>query len=114
MTGGCGVANYTWSGPGILSTTSIGSVSSFSVVPTTSGAYTLALTYSGIGCNSVTAVSATVTPTPQSWIGTSNSDWNTASNWLCGTVPLATDAVIINGATPVSYTHLTLPTILRV
>ena len=41
------------------------------------------------------------------WDGSDSTDWNTAANWSLGSVPSSSD-------TPVSYTHLTLPTIYSV
>ncbi len=34
------------------------------------------------------------------WLGTTNSNWNTGSNWCAGTVPIATTDVIINSSAP--------------
>jgi hypothetical protein len=38
------------------------------------------------------------------WTGTTNNNWNTASNWSCGTIPVATENVIIGTGTPVLNT----------
>ena len=100
MTGGSGTASYNWSGPGITGTASTGSTSVYTVVPVGSGAYTVTVGFSDAGCGIDTMVSATVTPTSQSWAGTTSGDWNTASNWTCGTVPTVTDSVVIPNGTP--------------
>ena len=95
--GGAGTATYTWSGPGITGTTSTGAVSTYSLVPGigATGTYTVSVSYTGSGCTAATASSGTVTATAQRWTGSSSSDWNTAANWTCLTVPVTTDNVTI-------------------
>ena len=63
--GGAGTPTYTWSGPGI--TTATGSLpGAVSYTPAVStGAYSVSLSYSGIGCNVVNASSSSVTVNPQ-------------------------------------------------
>jgi hypothetical protein len=52
-------------------------------------------------CSSDTsaAVAVTVTNT-NTWLGTTSTDWGTASNWSCGFVPVSTSEVVINSGTP--------------
>src|SRR5690606_35626597 len=45
-----------------------------------------------------TTVSLAVSPS-NGWIGVTNTDWNTASNW-CGGIPTATSDVVIPSGTP--------------
>ncbi len=53
------------------------------------------LTYKvNTGCT----VTQTITVIPTSWKGTTNSDWNTASNWNGGTVPLTVLNLVIDNA----------------
>jgi Glycine rich protein/GEVED domain/Secretion system C-terminal sorting domain len=103
-TGGTGTRTFTWSGPGIATPTSTGSVGSYSVYPLgAGGAYTLTVSYPVFvpGCNVMTTTPV-VTPTPQSWLSSSvDNNWNNAANWSCGTVPVATDTVLIPGV----YAH---------
>ncbi len=98
--GGLGTATYRWRGPGIDSFVNTGSTASYSLSPTGTGAaYTVSATYPGTGCNAATAISATVTPTLQSWTGTFNHNWNDSLNWACRYVPLPTDTAMIGTCT---------------
>jgi len=71
------------------------------------------------GCISSTRTSllATVNNCANTWTGTTNTDWATATNWSYGTVPVITDAVIvpsvpnqpvINNSTTASLNNLTI------
>ena len=106
VTGGSGTPVFTWMGSGIASTVSTGSVNTYTVVPVSGGAYSVVATYSVTGCNADTIVSVPVDPVTQMWIGTINSDWNTAANWSCGTIPVVTDSVLIPAGTTYSATLL--------
>jgi uncharacterized delta-60 repeat protein len=59
--------------------------------------------YNGIGRNRVARVFVNVSI---EWIGTTDTDWNTGSNWSSGTVPGASDNVTIPFA-PVNQPHVT-------
>jgi hypothetical protein len=71
-----------------------------SVSPTSTTTYYARSYNSTTGCYSTACVSVTVTVTPAgTWLGVTDSDWNTASNW-CGGVPIATtDVNIPSGVT---------------
>ena len=100
--GGTGTAAYTWSGPAIAGTAGPFSSPAYTVVSTAgtpAGEYSVSVTYAGTGCNTAVGHSFTVTTASQQWAGTYSSDWNTADNWTCGTVPLATDNVVVPGGT---------------
>ncbi|HMO34350.1 MAG TPA: autotransporter-associated beta strand repeat-containing protein [Lacibacter sp.] len=68
--------------------------------PTAAGTYTLRWTISNSPCTASTSdvtitVSSTIT-----WVGGTSTNWHTASNWSCGSVPSAsTDVVIPTGTT---------------
>lgn len=108
-TGGAGDATYTWSGPGIVTTTATGTASYTVAATGTAAAYSVALSFTGSGCASVAATSATVTPTAQSWTGAVNNAWENTGNWSCGTIPVASDNVAIpnTGYAPVIASTVT-------
>ena len=77
-----------------------------SVSPTTTTTYYARSYNSTNGCYSISCATVTVTVIPAgTWLGVTDSDWNTASNW-CGGVPIAaTDVVIPSGVT--NMPHIT-------
>jgi hypothetical protein len=53
----------------------------------------------GSSCTSTSTASITIEPNG-TWVGGASSDWNTASNWPCGSIPTsATNITIPSGAT---------------
>ncbi len=46
-------------------------------------------------CSVVIDTSAIINPSQMTWTGATSTDWQTASNWSCGTVPVLTDNIII-------------------
>ena len=106
MSGGSGSATYTWSGPGIVTSTTTTS-GSYSVNPVTSGAYTVIVNYSDAGCNPDTLVSGSIVAGTPTWLGGTSNDWNTGSNWSCGSSPLITDSAWVPGGTTFAPTVLT-------
>ena len=101
---GAGTPAYTWSGPAITGSVGPFASATYTIAPasgTSSGAYTVVVTYpSGTGCNVASNTSATVTTTNQHWNGTTSTDWNTAANWACGTIPVISDDITIASGTP--------------
>ena len=67
----------------------------------TAGSVILTLTATGNSpCGSATSTKTMTIKLDGSWIGGGN-DWNTGTNWACGTLPtLASDVVVANGNTP--------------
>jgi hypothetical protein len=47
-------------------------------------------------CGSSTAASLAVTVTPNTWTGAVSTNWNTAGNWSCGSVPVNGSDVVID------------------
>lgn len=84
--------------PGYTYAWSTGQSTQFITV-STYGNYTLTLT-NILGCSHTSA--ATVVNLSNTWTGGGTNNWNTASNWSCGTVPNSpgVNAVINNGASP--------------
>ena len=70
-------------------------VNSLSVSPTTNTIYYAQTRRISTGCVSNTCASVTVTTNPNSWSGATSTNWHTASNWSCGTVPGSGTAAII-------------------
>ena len=101
---GAGTPAYTWSGPAITGSVGPFASATYTIAPTSgtsSGVYTVVVTYpSGTGCNVASNTSATVTTTDQHWTGTSSTDWNTTTNWACGTIPVISDNITIASGTP--------------
>jgi hypothetical protein len=105
--GGTGTPAYTWSGPGISGSPSSGATPSYTAIPSPSytliptnapGSYTVVLTYSGSGCQSVSATSSSITPAVHQWVGGASGDvnnWNNDNNWVCGVTPIITDHILI-------------------
>jgi len=65
------------------------------VTPLVTTVYTLTETNSLTGCMNSNSVTVTVNPIKGTWTGHISTDWNTAGNWVCNTIPLPTDDVII-------------------
>ncbi len=59
-TGGVGSVLYTWSGPGITTTTGSSNISPAFTPTVSSGSYSVSVAYSGTGCTTATAATATV------------------------------------------------------
>ncbi|MFZ1783605.1 MAG: PKD-like domain-containing protein [Ferruginibacter sp.] len=80
-----------------------GNVVTISGSPTTAvgSPFNYTVTLTG-GCGTITATGTiTVTTcTTNSWTGVTSTDWFTATNWSCGTVPTATSDVAIPPGTP--------------
>ncbi len=66
---------------------------------TNSGTYTKTFTGGNAkGCDSTATLVLTVSAA-NTWIGATSTNWNTGSNWACGTVPVSgADVTITNGA----------------
>jgi len=80
--GGTGSASYVWSGPGITTTTgSTPTPAAFTptATVTTSGAYSVALSYSGAGCTTANATTSVVTVNTQPIVAISSSATNICS-----------------------------------
>lgn len=60
VTGGAGSSVYTWSGPGIATTTSAGNPSPVFTPSASIGAYSVSIAYSGTGCNTASAATAAI------------------------------------------------------
>lgn len=72
--------------------TSVGTGTSINVTPTTTTTY---YARAEGDCNTTDCVSYTVVVNAEgTWLGTTNTDWNTASNW-CGGIPTSTTDAII-------------------
>ena len=48
------------------------------------------------------------TITDKTWLGTTDTSWNTASNWSCGTLPSSSDVIVISSGSPVLDTNFTV------
>ncbi len=48
------------------------------------------------------------TITTKTWLGTTDTSWNTASNWSCGTLPSSSDVIVISSGSPVLDTNFTV------
>ena len=60
VSGGAGTPNYTWRGPGIATTTGASNISpSFTPTATTTGVYSVTLTYTGVGCATTSRATGT-------------------------------------------------------
>lgn len=81
------------SGTGIVAT---GSGSSLSFSVSAPGTYTIVATKTG-GCSAVMIGSATVVASncPNTWTGSVSSDWSVAANWSKGTVPTASEDIVV-------------------
>ena len=96
-TGGTGIT-YSWSGP-VSVTNSTSQNASVSNIQT-SGAGTYTVTESNT-CGSATATVAIAVNAAGTWLGTTSTDWNDATNW-CGGVPTSSTNVVI----PTSASHM--------
>ena len=70
VSGGAGASVYTWSGPGISSTTGISNISPIFTPTAAIGAYSVSLAFAGTGCNTANQQTGvyTVAPTPNGTI----------------------------------------------
>ena len=67
----------------------------------TPAAYTVTYTIpAGNGCTQFDTTASIALILGGSWTGNSSTDWNTAANWLCGSVPPANINIIIPGSRP--------------
>jgi hypothetical protein len=67
----------------------------------TAGTYTVTYTVAAVGgCSLYTTTTSIKINANGSWAGTVSSDWNNATNWLCGGVPTSTSNVIIPAGAP--------------
>jgi hypothetical protein len=57
-------------------------------------------------CNGIIDTDAIISE--KTWLGTTSTSWNTASNWTTNAVPLPTDFIIISSGTPVLDINFTL------
>lgn len=69
----------------------------FNVSPATATTYTLTAVSDISGCNAIAAnrTGSAVVTSGKTWFGTTNTNWNTATNWSGGTIPTAADCVVI-------------------
>ena len=77
----------------------IATVSSSGVVTGVS-AGTSVITYSGNGCYTPSNKTITVSSCVITWTGATNSAWTTMSNWSSGSVPTASDSILIPAGVP--------------
>jgi hypothetical protein len=52
-----------------------------------------------LACVVTIDTSVVLTPAPNTWLGSTSADWSTTANWLCGSVPVATQNVLIPAGT---------------
>ena len=101
--GGAGTASYIWSGPGITATASATNTSptlSPSVISTTTGAYSVALSYDGTGCATAYSITASVyTVSPQPTVASITP----SASALCIGTPLTLTAGSVSGPGAVTY-----------
>ncbi|MFH1121334.1 MAG: T9SS type A sorting domain-containing protein [Bacteroidota bacterium] len=65
----------------------------------TPGSYTVTYTIAASGgCGDVTTTAPIAINADGLWTGTTSTDWNTAGNWACNTVPAITTNVVIPGS----------------
>jgi len=79
--------------------TSTGTPSTNQTVSSSGTNYFRAYNGCGWGNQGSATVSIISVPSAAIWMGTSGSDWDNPSNWLCGAVPTASDDVIISYVT---------------
>ncbi len=95
-TGPSNIATYSWSGPDAI--TNPGSATATIQIATTNGVDIYSVTVgngTGIACMATYTTSVTVNAR-QAWLTTATTtNWNTAANWACGWVPVATDSVLL-------------------
>ena len=106
VTGGAGSAVYTWSGPGVATATSSSNVSpvlTASVISTITGQYSVSITFSGTGCNTVhNATGSPYTVAPQAAVtSVTSSPTNTT---ICSGGVLTLAATTTGGAGVATYT----------
>ncbi|MGG9970959.1 M23 family metallopeptidase [Ferruginibacter sp. SUN002] len=68
-------------------------------LPTTPGIYTFQAVYNGITCSKNFEI-RTCGENYNAWTGVTSTDWATAANWSCGSVPTSTTNVIIYSGVP--------------
>jgi hypothetical protein len=67
--------------------------------PTESGTFNYSIPLTG-GCGSIYATGAITVSAINSWLGSTSSAWNVASNWSCGLVPDSNNDIAITTSTP--------------
>ncbi|WP_198012065.1 T9SS type A sorting domain-containing protein [Gillisia sp. CAL575] len=86
-------ATYSWTGPnGFTSNSQNPSLANANAL--IAGNYMVTVTVDG--CTSIEANTDVVVNNTFNWTGATSTDWNTASNWSCNTVPSLQTNVIIN------------------
>lgn len=91
----CGIMSFNWSpATGLSSTT----VQNPTASPTSDTAYSVTVTTPN-GCFS-SATTTTIAIAPNTWVGTTSTAWDVATNWSCGVVPNANHNVSIPINTP--------------
>jgi hypothetical protein len=98
VTGGTPGAVVTLSPGGSSFTLSGTGSGSVTVTPSVTTTYTAIVSKSGATAAATGAY--TVNVTDQHWNGTVSTDWSTADNWACGSIPSVTDNVTIGPGTP--------------
>ncbi len=90
----------TWSASGDASVAGLTSTTAVVTGGASSGSATITYTDAN-SCHTTLTIAVTSSAT-QSWLGGTSgatTDWGTAGNWACGTVPIATDDVVIGSNT---------------
>ncbi|MDB5274823.1 MAG: large protein, partial [Chitinophagaceae bacterium] len=98
-------AGYSWTGPNTFTSSSQNPTLTYTTAA--GGTYTVVATLGTCTNSSNTVV--TTSGTPGLWIGATNTDWNTGSNWCGGAVPTTTTDVTIQTATNIPV--ITLPAV---
>jgi hypothetical protein len=88
-------ATYLWSGTGTFSAST--ATQNPTVTSPATGTYSITVTGSN-GCTSTGGTVVTVGST-YVWAGTTNTDWSTATNWQCGSVPPSASNITIPSVT---------------
>ena len=74
----------------------VGNTLTISGTPTATGSYTITLT-KPTGCSSDAVAGGSITiDATKTWTGTTDTHWNTATNWLCGSVPAPGEDIIFS------------------
>ncbi|MFN4764071.1 hypothetical protein ACKGJN_13160 [Gillisia sp. Q332] len=86
-------ATYSWTGPnGFVSAIQNPQVST-NTSAAMAGTYTVTATVDG--CTSIGASTIVIVNASFNWTGTTNTDWNTSSNWACNSLPTLETNVLI-------------------
>lgn len=98
VNGGVPGYSYAWSGPSSYSASTL-TTNISSATAANAGTYSLVATDT-LGCTATTTVNLSLNYL--TWTGSTSSNWHTASNWNCGTVPTVSDDIIIPSGTTYS------------